>query len=256
MSIEAYTKKEAKYTYVETGGDKEVLFLLHGLFGALSNFEGIINKFSSSYNVVCPILPIFEIPFVKLNLGSLVSWVEEFVKYKAFKEFHVIGNSLGGHLAQLYTLKNPSHVKSLALTGSSGLFEDSMGNTFPKRGDYEFIRTKTQSTFYDPSIATKEMIDEVYDIVNDRSKTLSIIATARSAIKNNLEDKIINITCPTLLVWGKQDTITPPFVGEKFRDLIPNSSLVLVDKCGHAPMMEVPDQFNDILEAFLNRIKA
>ncbi len=250
--ISDYLKEEGKYTYIETNEGKEVLLLLHGLFGALSNFEGIIERFKDDYNVVVPILPIFSIPFKELNLDALVSAIEEFVTHKSYDRHHVLGNSLGGHLAILYTLKNPDKVSSISLTGSSGLFEDSLGSTFPPRGNYEFVKTKTESTFYDPKIATKELVDEVYDIVNDRDKTLSIIATARSAIKNNLEDRLDGIKCPTLLIWGQDDTITPPFVGDKFKELIPHAQLHFIDKCGHAAMMEKPNEFNSLLETFLN----
>ena len=248
---ENYFKEEGKYRYIETNGGEDVLLLLHGLFGELSNFQGIIDEFKDIYNVVVPILPIFEIPFKELNLGSLVASVEEFTKYKGFNNYHVLGNSLGGHISILYTLANPDKVRSIILTGSSGLFEDSLGNTFPPRGNYEFVKRKTESTFYDPSIATKEMVDEVYAVVNDRNKTLNIIATARSAIKNNLEDRLHDIKCPALLVWGKHDTITPPFVGEKFKELIPHADLHFIDKCGHAAMMEKPAVFNGILRKFL-----
>lgn len=249
--MDEFLKEEGKYTYIETEGGKEVLLLLHGLFGELSNFEGIITSFKDSYNVVVPILPIFDIPFKELNLMALVKAVEEFTAFKGYERYHVLGNSLGGHIAILYTLENPDKVASITLTGSSGLFEDSLGNTFPPRGNYEFVKTKTESTFYDPAIATKEMVDEVYAVVNDRQKTLSIIATARSAIKNNLEDRLHDIKCPTLLVWGSHDTITPPFVGEKFKELIPHADLHFIDKCGHAAMMEKPKEFNELLSKFL-----
>ncbi len=252
--MDQFLKKEGKYQYIETNEGGEVLLLLHGLFGALSNFHSLIDAFKDEYNVVVPILPIFEIPFKELNLDALVSWIEEFCEYKQFDKYHILGNSLGGHLAILYTLKNKEYIKSIVLTGSSGLFEDSLGNTFPPRGNYEFVKTKTESTFYDPSVATKELVDEVYDIVNDRDKTLNIIATARSAIKNNLEDKLGSITCPTLLIWGMNDTITPPFVGEKFKELINNAELHFLDQCGHAAMMERPTEFNQILKKFLSSI--
>lgn len=252
MDFKDLIKEENGFTYVESDTDGEVLLLLHGLFGALSNFQGIINKFKNEYNVVVPILPIFEIPFKELNLLSLVKAVEDFVEFKGYNKVHILGNSLGGHLCILYALQNNEKVSSITLTGSSGLFESSLGSTFPPRGNYEFVKKKSESTFYDPSIATKELVDEVYSIVNDRNKTLNIIATARSAIKNNLEDKLNEITCPTLLIWGKEDTITPPFVGEKFNELIKGSELHFVEKCGHAPMMEHPDEFNRILDNFLS----
>lgn len=244
-------KQDDRFKYIETGGGKENLVLLHGLFGALSNFEGIIDRFYNVYNVIVPILPIFELPIRKLSVTGLVDYVADFVNFKGYDRIHVLGNSLGGHIALLYTLAHPEKVQSVILTGSSGLFESAMGSSFPKRGDYEFIKKKTQSTFYDPDVASKELIDEVFDTVNDRNKAIRIIATAKSAVRHNLGDRLHQITAPTLLVWGKQDQITPPFVGEQFHQLIHNSKLVFLDHCGHAPMMEHPQVFNEHLEAFL-----
>lgn len=248
--------EEGGFKYIETGNGEETLLLLHGLFGALSNFEGIIKHFTGKLNVVVPLLPIFELPIRKLSVTGLVNHVADFVAYKGFGKVHVLGNSLGGHIALLFALAHPEHINSVILTGSSGLFESAMGTSFPKRGNYEFIQKKTESTFYDPKVASKELIDEVYDIVNDRNKAIRIIATAKSAVRHNLGDKLHRLTAPTLLVWGKQDQITPAFVGEKFHELIENSRLIFLDKCGHAPMMEHPETFNRHLENFINEVVA
>lgn len=248
--------EEDRFKYIETKGGEENLLLLHGLFGALSNFEGILDHFSNHYNVTVPILPIFDLPIRKVSVTGLVDYVEEFVDYKGYDKVHVLGNSLGGHIALLYVLARPEKVNSVILTGSSGLFESAMGTSFPKRGDYEFIRRKTANTFYDPEVAGKELVDEVYDIVNDRNKAIRIIATAKSAVRHNLSDKLHQVSAPTLLVWGKQDQVTPAFVGEKFHELIENSKLIFLDKCGHAPMMEHPEEFNQHLEAFLQEVVA
>jgi pimeloyl-ACP methyl ester carboxylesterase len=128
-----------------------------------------------------------------------------------------------------------------------------MGDTYPKRGDYDYIRKKTELTFYDPNTASKELVDEVYEIVNNRIKAIKIIALAKSAIRNNLGQELTKVEKPTLLIWGNDDTITPPFVAREFNKLIPNSELHFIDKCGHAPMMEVPDEFNRILHLFLQK---
>ena len=247
-------QKEGKFKYIETTGSKETLMLLHGLFGALSNFESILDEFGTRYNVVVPILPIYELPIRKVSLSGLVAHVEDFVKFKNIKKVHVLGNSLGGHISLLFALSNPKLVSSMILTGSSGLFENAMGSTFPRRGDYQFIKKKTESTFYDPKVATQELVDEVFDIVNDRNKAIRVLATAKSAIRHNVGDKLHTIKAPTLLIWGNQDEVTPPFVGEKFAELIPNSRLYFVDKCGHAPMMEHPEQFNKFLNKFLEDV--
>ncbi len=247
-------KEEDSYRYVETGGDGEVLLLLHGLFGALSNFEGIIEEFSQRYNVVVPLLPIFELPIRKVSVSGLVDHVGNFIRYKSFEKVHVLGNSLGGHISILFALANPDHISSVTLTGSSGLFENSLGSTFPKRGDYDFIKKKTEDVFFDPKVASKELVDEVYGIVNDRNKAIRIIATAKSAIRHNLADKLHLLKVPTLLVWGREDSVTPLFVGEKFNELIENSRLIVIEESGHAPMMERKEEFNRYLQEFLSGI--
>ncbi len=249
-------KQEGRFRYIESKGGEENLVLLHGLFGALSNFEGIIRHFSGKCNVIVPILPIFELPIRKVSVTGLVDYVVDFVEFKGYQKVHVLGNSLGGHIALLYALARPDRVASIILTGSSGLFESAMGTSFPKRGDYEFIKKKTQATFYSPEVASKELVDEVFDIVNDRNKAIRVVATAKSAVRHNLGDKLHQIKAPTLLVWGKQDQITPAFVGEKFHELIGNSRLIFLDECGHAPMMEHPQAFNRHLEHFLQEVAA
>ncbi len=242
--------------YIDIGVEDTVpLVLLHGLFGTASNFDALIGEFSQHRRILMPLLPIFEMPLRKLSLGGLLEYVENFVEVVELDRFHLLGNSLGGHIALLYTLKGQEHLESLTLTGSSGLYESAFGTGFPRREDYEYIRKKVSLTFYDPNIATDEMVDEVFDIVNNRSKAIRIVKTAKSAIRHNVEGSLHKIEIPTLLVWGEQDTITPKFVGEKFHELIPSSELVMVDRCGHAPMLEQSAIFNASLKDFLSKVE-
>jgi 2-hydroxy-6-oxonona-2,4-dienedioate hydrolase len=246
-------KHKDKFRYVEEG-QGETLLLLHGLFGALSNFSGLIEHFKHSHKVVVPILPLFELDIFHTTVGGLEKHVQRFIETLDLNNIHILGNSLGGHVALVHVLKHPERIKSLILTGSSGLFENGMGDTYPKRGDYEYIKRKTEMTFYDPKTATKELVDEVFEITNNRLKVIKIIALAKSAIRNNLGEELNQIKQPTLLIWGNNDIITPPFVGKEFNKLIPHSELYFIDKCGHAPMMEVPDEFNQILDKFLTKL--
>jgi 2-hydroxy-6-oxonona-2,4-dienedioate hydrolase len=247
-------KQHDKFKFIEEG-EGETLLLLHGLFGALSNFADLVEYFKPKYKVVVPLLPLFDLDIFHTSVGGLEKHVQKFIEVRGYNNIHLLGNSLGGHVALVHTLKHPEKIKSLILTGSSGLFENGMGDSYPKRGDYEYIKKKTQVTFYDPEKATKELVDEVFEITNNRIKVIKIIALAKSAIRNNLGEELSQIKQPTCLIWGNNDTITPPFVGKEFNRLIPNSELHFVDKCGHAPMMEVPDEFNKLLEGFLNRLK-
>ena len=243
-------KQEGRFHYIETGTGP-VILLLHGLFGALSNFEHIVRYFSPHYKVVIPMLPILELPLREVSLDNFQKFVHEFVEHKGYERVNVMGNSLGGHISLLYTLAHPERVQTLTLAGSSGLFENGFGSTFPKRNNYEYIKQRTEFTFYDPATATKELVDEVFSTVNDRGRALNIVATAKSAIRHNLADKLHLITTPACLVWGKQDEITPPFVGQDFHTGLVNSELHYLDKCGHAAMMEQPEAFNAIWAAFL-----
>ncbi len=248
-------KQDGKFKFIEEG-EGETLMLLHGLFGALSNFRDLIEHFRKNYKVVVPILPLLDMDLLHTSVGGLQKYVHKFIEHRKYERIHLMGNSLGGHVALVVVLKHPELIKSLILTGSSGLFENGMGDTYPKRGDKEYIRNKTALTFYDPAMATDDLVNEVFEITNNRLKVIKIIALAKSAIRNNLGDELKNILHPTCLIWGNNDTITPPFVGKEFNNLIPNSELHLIDKCGHAPMMEVPGEFNSILDGFLAKLKS
>ena len=252
--MEYQLKQLAKFKYIEEG-EGEPLLLLHGLFGALSNFADLVEYFRKDYKVIVPILPLFDLDIFHTTVSGLEKYVQKFIETKGYTGIHLLGNSLGGHVALVHVLKHPEKIKSLTLTGSSGLFENGMGDSYPKRGDYEYIRKKTELTFYDPAMATKELVDEVFEITNNRLKVIKIIALAKSAIRSNLGEELNQIKIPTLLIWGNNDTITPPFVGREFNRLIPNSELYFIDKCGHAPMMEVPTEFNEILYRFLQKIR-
>lgn len=242
--------EDSGFKYVDIG-QGETIMLLHGLFGALSNWEAVVNELKNSYRVVIPLMPIFDINMKSATVDGLSNFVESFVNFRKLDNLTILGNSLGGHVALVFALRNPSKVKRLALTGSSGLFENSMGGSFPKRGSYEYIRERVAYTFYDPATATKELIDEVFNIVKDISKCIRIIAIARSAQRHNMANDIHQIKSPTLLIWGLNDTITPPAVAHEFNALINNSTLHFIDHCCHAPMMEHPKKFNTLFTNFL-----
>jgi pimeloyl-ACP methyl ester carboxylesterase len=249
--MELQIKQKNDFQYVEEGSG-EVLLLLHGLFGALSNWEGVVAEFSPNYRVIIPLLPIYDMPLTKAGVPGLVQFVEDFLKEIGLTEpCTLLGNSLGGHVALVYTLRNQASVSRLVLTGSSGLFEDGMGGSFPKRGNYAYVQERVAYTFYDPNVATQELVDEVFNVTNSNAKCLRIISIARSAQRHNLSKELSKIPVPTLLVWGLNDTITPPVVAHEFNRLLPNSELRFLDHCGHAPMMERPQAFNQLLRQFL-----
>jgi pimeloyl-ACP methyl ester carboxylesterase len=167
----------------------------------------------------------------------------------------LLGNSLGGHVGLIYCINHPQVVKALVLTGSSGLYENAFGGSFPRRESYDFVKEKVEYTFYDPAIATKELVDDVFKTINDRNRVIRILAMAKSAIRHNMSKDLHKIHIPVALIWGKNDKITPPEVAIEFNQLLPDSELYWIDHCGHAPMMEHPEEFNKLLKVFLEKHK-
>ncbi|MBK0384435.1 alpha/beta hydrolase [Pedobacter sp. SD-b] len=251
--MEYILKEEKGFTYIEEG-EGEVLLLLHGLMGALSNWEKVIEEFKGKYTVVIPMLPIYDLPLLTTGVKTLSKYVHKFVKHKNYQQITLLGNSLGGHVGLIYTLAHQDYVKALVLTGSSGLYENAFGGSFPKRESYDFIKEKVEYTFYNPETATKELVDEVFETVNDRHKVIRILSMAKSAIRHNMSKDLNKIKIPVSLIWGRNDKITPPEVAIEFHELLPNSELNWIDKCGHAPMMEHPETFNAFLKQFLQKM--
>ncbi|PQJ80718.1 alpha/beta fold hydrolase [Polaribacter porphyrae] len=244
-------KTEGKFTYAEAG-EGPAIIVLHGLMGALSNFGDTFEHFSKNgYTVLIPELPLYTLPLIKTNVKNLAAYLKDFLNYKKIDSAILLGNSLGGHISLYFTKHYPEKVSALVLTGSSGLYENAMGGSFPKRGNYEYIEQKAKDVFYDPKIATKELVDDVYATVNDRMKALKTLSIAKSAIRHNMANDLPNMKQPSCLIWGKQDGVTPPEVAEDFHKLLPNSKLFWIDKCGHAAMMERPKEFNTILHDWL-----
>jgi len=245
-------KEQGGYKYIDAGSGDNMI-LLHGLFGALSNWDNVVERFSSDYRVIIPLLPIYEMPIRKAGIDGLLKFFEDFIDHFQLKDIILIGNSLGGHVALEYAIKHQDNLRNLILTGSSGLFENAMGGSYPKRGSYEYMKERIEHTFYDPTIVDKPFVDNIIDITRDIPKCLRIVAIAKSAQRHNLATELYKILSPTLLVWGLNDTITPPMVAHEFNQLIPNSTLRFIDQCCHAPMMEHPQKFNQILSDYLQQ---
>ncbi|MHA7842250.1 MAG: alpha/beta fold hydrolase [Winogradskyella sp.] len=246
-------RKEKDYRYIEVGEGTPII-VLHGLMGGLSNFDSVTRFFGNNgYKVIIPELPIYSMSLLKTNVKSFANYLRDFIEFKGLDNVILLGNSLGGHIGLYHTKLYPKKVKALIITGSSGLYESAMGSGYTKRSDYEVIKKKAQDVFYNPAVATKEIVDEVYETVNDRNKLVKTLAIAKSAIRHNMAKDLPKMNTPTCIIWGKNDNVTPPEVAEEFHELLPDSDLFWIDKCGHAAMMEHPEEFNKILNSWLEK---
>jgi pimeloyl-ACP methyl ester carboxylesterase len=229
---------------------KQSMILLHGLFGGLSNWNGVIKHFESRFDMHVPVLPLYE-KHKGDTLEYLIRYLESEISLKKLGNVILVGNSLGGHIAIHYAHCHPDNVAKLVLTGSSGLYENTQMGSYLKRGNYAYIKERVAATFFDPAFATDELVAEVLQTTTNAYKCLSIIKAAKSTQRDHVLARLPEIETPALLIWGSDDNITPPAVARQFAKNLPNSKLVMLKECGHAPMMERPEAFNEALEEFL-----
>ncbi len=242
------------YTYYDEGPASRTppVVLLHGMLGTLRNWEDTIGALSAHhYRTLAPELPIYDLPFNQSSVRGLVRSLHRFLQAIHPGPIVLVGNSLGGHVALLYALAHPERIASLVLSGSSGIYEVELGTSTMRRKDRSFIRERAALTFFSPEHVTDDLVEAVYDIVNDRARVLRLIRMARSVQAETVTQDLARITSPTLLIWGKDDQITPPEVAHTFLQNLPHAQLYFIDRCGHAPMIEQPALFNERLLAFL-----
>ena len=244
-------KEEGKFRWLEEGGKGQPIILLHGLMGGVENFGEMVDFISAEHKVYGLDLKLFEGNILKVSVKSLSDYLYDFMNYLDLSSAILIGNSMGGHVGLIFAKTHPKMVKGLILTGSSGLYENAMGDSFPRRGDKDYIRKKTEEVFYDPKVATDELVDRVFEIANNRISILRLLGYAKSAIRHNMAEDLPHFKIPVCLIWGEHDKVTPPKVADEFHSLLPNSELHWVPLCGHAAMWEHPRYFSKIVLQFL-----
>ena len=244
-------KEEGKFKWIEEGKGGHPIILLHGLMGGCDNFGEMVDFISEKYHVYGLDLKLFKGRLLKVSVKDLSNYLCKFMNQLGLKSAVLIGNSMGGHIALIFAKDHPEMVDGMILTGSSGLFENSLGSSFPRRGDKDYIRTKAEEVFYDPKVATDELVDRIFVIANNRISVLKLLGYAKSAIRHNMANDIPNLQHQTCLIWGAEDKVTPPHVAEEFHKLLPNSELNWIPKCGHAAMWEHPKPFSEIVLRWL-----
>ena len=251
-----HTRNEFQFVDEGPADDNAPILLLHGMLGAYENWNSTIAAMASAgHRVLAPLLPVYDLPIAETSVSGLNRYLRGFTQTLGISRPILVGNSLGGQVAILYALEPDVELTGLVLTGASGVSEVVMGESRLKRFDREYVRSRAAITFYDPKHASDKLIDDVMDIVADRGRATRLIRMARSAHKEKVEDALSNLAVRTLLIWGCDDRLTPVDVARRFETQIERSTLVLIPECGHAPMLEQPQEFNRLLLEFVAEIK-
>ena len=239
-----------EFRWIERG-EGEPVVLLHGLMGRMDHWEPVLEHLGDSCRAVALSLPIAEPGLHEPSVDELARYVADFLDAMEWERAVVGGNSLGGHAALALALARPERVSGLVLAGSSGLFERGFSTGVPHRPTRAYVRARMEEIFYRADLVTPEWVEAVHEVVNTPAAALRILRFARSARRGNLETRLPEVVAPTLLVWGWNDRITPPDVAQQFLRLLGDAELALLERCGHAPMLEAPEAFADLVESWL-----
>jgi pimeloyl-ACP methyl ester carboxylesterase len=218
----------------------------------MDHWDAALDALAPWARLLAPALPLFDPALEEPSLAALAEHVRALMDALEIGRAVVGGNSLGGHVALELALAHPERVSGLVLTGSSGLFERGFTRGVPHRPTAAYIREKMEEIFYDPALVTDAWVESVHHTVTTRFSALRVLKVARAARARSVEPLLPTLQAPTLLVWGRDDRITPAAVAERFHALIPRSHLVYLPRCGHAPMLEQPDAFNRALRQWLD----
>lgn len=238
-----------EYEFLEHGQGTP-LVLLHGMMGWPDNWKGIFPHLPPDCRALALRLPFFEDGIRLDSVPAITDFAQGFLDGQGIERAVLCGNSLGGHVALVLAMRHPGRVAGIVLTGSSGLFERGFAATQGSRPSRQWVQERIREIFHDPALATDELVDEVCRLIAVRRNARDIVRIAKSAKRDNLADRLASIACPALLIWGRQDAITPPHVAEEFRLRLPGAELAWLDRCGHAAMMERPREFAQALGAW------
>lgn len=223
---------------------------LHGLVGLNDHWESVVSKVRDQLRCI-----LFELPLLQLRgddccIEGVTRLTEQFLAERIGRPSIIVGNSFGGHVSLRVALNRPELVGALVLAGSSGILEKTLVSDLQIRPTKTWLKRKIGELFYDQANMSEADVDRAFAELSERGGARAMVRLSRSARRDEMRDRIGRISAPTLIIWGKQDVVTPPVAAEGFAKLIHGSRLEWLDQCGHAPMIEKPDEFARLLLQF------
>jgi 2-hydroxy-6-oxonona-2,4-dienedioate hydrolase len=237
----------------ETGPSTGVhVIFLHGLVGLNDHWEGVVAGIQDIARCVLVQMPLLDLRDDDCSIHGATQLTIAFLDaHFAGKKCVLVGNSFGGHIAAKIAIDRPDLVAGLVLAGASGVIEKTLMSDVQIRPSRAWLERKIGELFYDKSKMNPADIDRAYEELSGRGHARAMIRLSRTARKNHLGEHLHKVTAPTILIWGRQDIVTPPEACEHFHAKIRGSRVVWFETCGHAPMIECPEPFAAAMREFL-----
>lgn len=251
--LRGFAKKDVIADVADSGCGRTVVFL-HGLVGLNDHWEDVAQRIGSRSRCVLLQLPLLGLEGDDCSIQGATELTIDFLQRVLATPAVVVGNSFGGHVALRIAIERPDLLQGLVLAGASGLIEKSMVSDVQIKPSREWMARKIGELFHDKSKMNPADIDRAHQELSQRSHARAMVKLSRSARRNHLGDRLAGIRTPTLLIWGEQDIVTPPEAAHELKAKITDSRLVWLSQCGHAPMIERPEDFGDALNEFLDEL--
>lgn len=235
-------------------GEGPVVVFLHGLVGLNEHWDRVVDSICHRVRCVTLEMPLLELRGVDCSLSAVSAMTMQFLDKYIGEPAVLVGNSFGGHVALRVTHERPELVSALVLAGSSGLIERTVVRGAPVRPSREWLVEKIGELFYDKSKMNPEDVERAHKLLNERGGARAMVKLSKTARRDNMTDDLADIEQPTLLIWGREDVVTPPSAGQGFLELMPNARLCWLEDCGHAPMIEAPAPFGEAMHGFFDEL--
>ncbi|MEL7471873.1 MAG: alpha/beta hydrolase [Planctomycetota bacterium] len=238
-------------TLQQLGRGRDVVFL-HGLVGLNEHWEDVVSRIRG--RCLCHLLelPLLDLDPVDCSIEAVTDVTIAFLEATIARPVCLVGNSFGGHVALRIAIHRPDLCNALVLAGASGLMERTLVRGAPVRPSRNWLEEKIGELFYDKAHMRRDDVERAHAALRERGGARAMVRLSKTARRDNLEARLGDVRVPTLLIWGREDVVTPPSAAELFMDKLPDARIRWLDRCGHAPMLESPDAFADALLDFVD----
>ena len=247
----------------------ETILMIHGFGADKGNWLRFSRPLTARYHVVALDLPGFgdsSKPEASYDVGTQVERLNAFAKALGIHKLHLIGNSMGGHIAALYATRHPEQVLSVALFNNAGVNAPQASELFKRldRGDANPLLVRNADDF-------NNMLDFLFVEKPPLPESLKQYLAQRAMASHDFNQKIFSqlreryiplepelakIQVPTLLLWGDKDQVLDVSSIKVMQPLLKQPSVVIMQACGHLPMIERPEETAEHYQAFLDSVKS